>query len=237
MASGARDGHGVMVENFPSDLQIQTWPARRPIQWFEPNMQADPQTNGLSPAKSDSDHLKRFALEHELVVEIEAYPDDETKHVHQVPRIRLQDAFISDPIVDPFVVDILGSKDDVEEALAESGLQSPLLLLLLSEQIERLKKTIDFDLPTYDICYVALHEDPNSSNWGKILSRAGVRYLHGYEDGICLLFASDDGAAGALALALARIQGPVERTNRGMHPVVSESLPPYGFQSDTDRLE
>ena len=107
---------------------------------------------------------------------------------------------------EPFLFDVLGSKEDVEEALAESGVQSPLLLLLMPEQIERLKKTIDFDLPTYGICYVALHEDPNSSNWGKILSCAGVRYLHGCEEGICLLFSSDDGASVALALALARIQ-------------------------------
>jgi hypothetical protein len=72
--------------------------------------------------------------------------------------------------------------------------------------MERLRKTIEFDLPTYDICYVALHEDPDSSNWGKILSRTGLRYLNGSEDGICLLFSSDDGASVALALALARIQ-------------------------------
>ena len=227
-ATGARDRQGVMVENFPPDLQVQTWPAKRRIQLYEPKLKArlpelgsgpasawsspsmrrkpDPQTNRLSIAKSKSDHLKRFALEHELVVEIEEYPDQETEHVHLVPHIRLLNAVITDPIVDPFVADILGSKEDVEEALAESGVLSPLLLLLMPEQIERLKKTIDFDLPTYGICYVALHEDPNSSNWGKILSRTGVRYLHGCEEGICLLFSSDDGASAALALALARIQ-------------------------------
>jgi protein gp37 len=227
-ATGARDRQGVMVENFPPDLQIQSWPARRPIQFYEPELKAaspelgsgpasawsspsmrqksDPQTNGFSLAKRKSDHLKRFALEHELLVEIEEYPDDETQHVHLVPRIRLQNAVITDPIVDPFVVDILGSKKDVEQALLESQVRNPLLLILKPEQIERLKKKIDFDLPAYDVCYIALHEDPNSSNWGRILSCTRVRYLNGSDDGICLLFSSDDGASGALALALARIQ-------------------------------
>jgi hypothetical protein len=156
--------------------------------------------------KHASGHLEKFAGDHELVVEVEEYPDAEDEALHLVPRIRIQDAFISDPLEEPFLFDILGSKNDVEEALAESGVLSPLLLLLVPEQMERLRKTIEFDLPTYDICYVALHEDPDSSNWGKILSRTGVRYLNGSEDGICLLFSSDDGASVALALALARIQ-------------------------------
>jgi hypothetical protein len=226
--SGSRDSSGVVLENFPVDLQIQNWPMMQESRIQEPQVDVlspgpgSDQTHSEFPfaiirnfnlrkmklpiRKHASGHLEKFAGDHELVVEVEEYPDAEDEALHLVPRIRLQDTSISDPIKEPFLFDVLGSKEDVEEALAESGVQSPLLLLLMPEQIERLKKTIDFDLPTYGICYVALHEDPNSSNWGKLLSCAGVRYLHGCEEGICLLFSSDDGASVALALALARIQ-------------------------------
>jgi protein gp37 len=226
--SGSPDNSGVVLENFPVDLRIQNWPMMHEPRIHEPQvdvLSSEPgsaQTHSKFPfaiirnfnlrkmtlpiRKHASGHLEKFAGDHELVVEVEEYPDAEDEALHLVPRIRIQDAFISDPLEEPFLFDILGSKNDVEEALAESGVLSPLLLLLVPEQMERLRKTIEFDLPTYDICYVALHEDPDSSNWGKILSRTGLRYLNGSEDGICLLFSSDDGASVALALALARIQ-------------------------------
>jgi hypothetical protein len=226
--SGSRDSSGVIVENFPVDLRVQNWPMMQESRIQEPQVDVlspgpgSDQTHSEFPfaiirnfnlrkmtlpiRKHASCHLEKFAGDHELVVEVEEYPDAEDEALHLVPRIRIQDAFISDPLEEPFLFDILGSKEDVEEALAESGVLNPLLLLLMPEQIERLRKTIEFDLPTYDVCYIALHEDPDSSNWGKILSRTGVRYLNGSEDGICLLFSSDDRASVALALALARIQ-------------------------------
>ena len=226
--SGSRDSSGVVLENFPVDLQIQNWPMMQESRIQEPQFDVsstEPDSDHthagfplaivrdfnlrkakLPIRKYETGHLDKFARDHELVVELEEYPDADDEALHLVPRIRLEDASISDPLKEPFLFDVLGSKEDVEEALAESGVLSPLLLLLVPEQIERLRKTIEFDLPTYDICHIALHEDPDSSNWGKILSRTGVRYLNGSEDGICLLFSSDDRASVALALALARIQ-------------------------------
>lgn len=162
-------------------------------------------TTKLSTPEKIPSHLERFARENKLVVEIEEYPDVDKHNVHIVPRIRLQEAVITDPVGDPFLVDILGSKKEVEQALEESQVQSPLLLLLMSEQINRLKEAIEFDLPIYDY-ECALSDDPNSSNWGGILHRTGVRYLYGCDEGVSLLFSSRDGAAVALALALARIR-------------------------------
>ena len=160
----------------------------------------------LSTPSNVLSRLDRFAREQGLVVEIEEYPDAVNEEVHRVPRICLQNAFIIDPIVDPFVANILGSKKAVKQALQESQVRSPLQLILMSEQIDRLKEAIKFDLPTFGYECNALREDPNSSNWGGILHRTGVRYLYGCDEGISLLFSSRDGAATTLALALARIR-------------------------------
>jgi hypothetical protein len=160
----------------------------------------------LSTPSNVPSRLDRFAHEHGFVVEIEEYPDAVSEDVHRVPRICLQDGFITDPTVDPFLANILGSKKAVKQALQESQVRSPLQLILMSEQIDRLKEAIKFDLPRYGYECNALREDPNSSNWGGILLRTGVRYLYGCDEGISLLFSSRDGAAMTLALALARIR-------------------------------
>lgn len=176
--------------------------------WPFPEEKGKAEIRGSKPSTPSNgpSRLDRFAREHGLVVEIEEYPDAVSEDVHRVPRICLQDAFITDPIVDPFVANILGSKKAVKQALQESKVRSPLQLILTSEQIDRLKEAIKFDLPTYGYECNALREDPNSSNWGGILHRTGVRYLYGCDEGISLLFSSRDGAAMTLALALARIR-------------------------------
>jgi hypothetical protein len=157
-----------------------------------------------SAARNIPSHLDRFARAHDFVTEIREYSDADND-IHFVPCICLDDVYISDPVQDPFLSDVLGSKKIVRQAVEETQLRDPLVLILMDEQVNRLKRTIEFDLPTFEICYVALHEDPNDSNWGRILSWAGIRYLHGCDEGICLLFSADDGPAVALASALARI--------------------------------
>lgn len=225
---GWRDSHGVLLENFPPDLRIQRWPMRERIHLLETTSDVpvllpggDP-TNGLlsparkqesgtatsklSPPKEIPGRLERFAREHELVLEIEDYPDAISEDVHLVPRICLQDAFITDPFHDPFLVNVLGSKEAVKQAVEESNVDGPLLLILLREQIDRLSERIGFELPNYEGGGSAGPQDQNSSVWAEVLHRTGLRYVVGSDDGMCFLFSECDTASIAVTLALTRIR-------------------------------
>lgn len=120
--------------------------------------------------------------------------------------ICFEDAYISDPLHDLFITDALGSEDAVERALKESHIENSLMLTLLEDQINRLMDRVGFDLPDFDIGENTSWPDPESSNWGAILNRIGLRYLTGCNTGMWLLFSSCDRASVAMALALARAQ-------------------------------
>jgi hypothetical protein len=93
----------------------------------------------------------------------------------------------------------------VERALEESKIENPLLLVLLEYHINRLIDRLGFDLPNFERGENAAWPDPDSSDWGAILHRTGLRYLSGCDAGKWLLFSSCDRVSVAMALALARV--------------------------------
>jgi hypothetical protein len=158
----------------------------------------------LSTLNHVTSRLEQFAREHELTVDITEDPapigEDDL-----VSWICFEDAYISDPLHDCFLVDVLGSKEAVERALEESKIENPLLLVLLEYHINRLIDRLGFDLPNFERGENAAWPDPGSSDWGAILHRTGLRYLSGCDAGKWLLFSSCDRVAVAMALALARV--------------------------------
>jgi hypothetical protein len=119
------------------------------------------------------------------------------------PQICLGDnAVIADPCDDPLLIDIWGSKIALTRALRNSRVKDPLLLVLFLERKNNLYYSIRFDVSHYDNGSGGPN-NPNSSNWGRILHRVGLRYFDGDDGAISFLFPSRDKTSVALALALA----------------------------------
>jgi hypothetical protein len=119
------------------------------------------------------------------------------------PQILLGDkAVITDPSEDPLLVDIWGSKIALTRALRKFRVKDPLLLMLFLERANNLYDSIRFDISHYDNGS-GDPNNPNSSNWGRILHRVGLRYFDGDDLTISFLFPSRDKTSVALALALA----------------------------------
>lgn len=119
------------------------------------------------------------------------------------PQICIGDnALIVDPSDDPVLIEIRGSKIALTRALRNSRIKNPLLLVLFLDRRNCLYENVGFDVPSY--CNGSgSPENPNSSNWGRILHRVGLRYFDGDDETISFLFPSRDKTSVALALALA----------------------------------
>lgn len=168
-----------------------------------------------SAASRGSKLLQRFAKNHGLDIQNE---DDESlfakNHGLQTqidcenlngfsPLIRLgDDAVIVDPSDDTLLVDIWGSKIALTRALRNSRVEDPLLLTLFRERKNSLYESIGFDVSSYSNGS-GNPDNPNSSNWGRVLDRVGLRYFDGDDETISFLFPSRDKASVALALGLA----------------------------------
>lgn len=124
-----------------------------------------------------------------------------------VPQIRFGDkAVIVDPSDDPVLIEMWGSKAAVTRTLRNTRIKEPLLLVLFLERKNSLYKSIGFDISSYGDGSRDPN-NPNNSNWGRILHRVGLRYFDGDDGSISFLFPSRDKTSVALALALA---GPSE---------------------------
>ena len=119
------------------------------------------------------------------------------------PQICIGDnAVIVDPTDDPVLIEIWGSKIALTRALRNSRIKTPLLLVLFLERKNNLYESIGFDVPSYDNGS-GPPNNPNNSNWGRVLHRVGLRYFDGDDGSISFLFPSRDKTSVALALALA----------------------------------
>lgn len=107
-------------------------------------------TSKLSTPKNAPSRLERFAREHELEALLQEDESRIGEDVHPVSWISFEDSYISDPLHDCFLVDVLGSKEAVERALEESKIENPLLLVLLECHINRLIDRLGFDLPNFE---------------------------------------------------------------------------------------
>ncbi len=147
--------------------------------------------------------LQRFAKNHELKTQIEDHKDLDSGKVHYFRLIRFgNDAVITDPSDDPLLVDIWGSEAALTRDLINSRVKEPLILTLFRERKNSLYESIGFDVSSYSNGS-GNPDNPNSSNWGRVLDRVGLRYFDGDDGTISLLFPSRDKASVALALALA----------------------------------
>jgi hypothetical protein len=151
--------------------------------------------------------LQRFARSYGLESQIEDYVDviEGVRCVsHQIlfGRGAVDDkAIIVDPNDDPLLIDVWGSEDALTRALKKSRIKDPLLLILFFERMNSLYDSIGFDVPSYS--NGSNPDNPNSSNWGRILDRVGLQYFDGDDRSISFLFPSRDKASAVLALALA----------------------------------
>ena len=90
-----------------------------------------------------------------------------------------------------------GSKATLTQAVCNSGVEDPLLLMLFRDQQNCLHKRVGFDVPTYFNGGGSI-EDPNSSDWGGVLDCVGLQYFDGDDETISFLFPSRDKASEAL---------------------------------------
>jgi hypothetical protein len=152
-----------------------------------------------------SGSLEVFAKSRDLKAHNAEYEDPETGERRPYPEIKIGNALIIDPTDDPMAVDIYGSTSEFRKMIRDSSVKKPLMLILFLEQKNRLYDRIGFDIPSYENGGGS-PEDPESSEWGSLLHRVGLRYFDGDDQSISFLFPSGDKAAVALALALARIR-------------------------------
>lgn len=159
--------------------------------------------------------LQRFAKNHGLDIQTEDSESIFSKNLGLDPPIDHgnlnpfspqilfgDNAVIADPSDDPLLVDIWGSKIALTRALRRTRIKDPLLLVLFLERKNNLYDSVRFDVSSYDNGS-GNPNNPNSSNWGRILHRVGLRYFDGDDGTISFLFPSRDKTAVALALALA----------------------------------
>lgn len=149
--------------------------------------------------------LERFAEEYGLKTRASEESDPDTDRPRRYREIAIGESLIIDPTNDPLLIDLYCSKIGLNRALRNCGVKRPLWLLLSLKQENCLWERIGFDVPAYDNGS-GDPADPNSSNWGTVLERVGIKYLCGDDLTISFLFPSGDRAAVAVALALARIQ-------------------------------
>lgn len=152
--------------------------------------------------------LQRFARTYKLESQIEDYVDVIEGVRCVSPQILFRrgafdsDAGIVDPSDNPLLIDIWGSKDALTRAIKKSRIKDPLLLILFFERMNSLYTSIGFDVPSYSNGSKN-PDNPNSSNWGRILHRVGLQYFDGDDRSISFLFPSRDKASAVLGLALA----------------------------------
>ena len=229
-SNGRRDTHGVVLENFPPNLRMQEWPNTKPMRDLQPrggtsasSSRSEAEcvepvtTRGVDPvtkAKKQQGSvrsaklLQRFARSYGLESQIEDYVDviEGVRCVsHQIlfGSGAINDkAIIVDPSDDPLLIDVWGSEAALTRALKKSRIKDPLLLILFFERKNSLYDSIGFDVPSYPNGS-GNPDNPNSSNWGRILDRVGLQYFDGDDRSISFLFPSRDKASAVLALALA----------------------------------